>query len=62
MNPAIYTFFGTHAVNKDDRWMMKYTNFEILKAMVTSYSHTGQIQEALDISEQRTGNFENFSK
>ena len=46
----MHMFFGTHAVNKDDRWMMKYTDFEILKPMVTSYRHTGQIQEALDIS------------
>ena len=35
-------------VNKDDRWTMKHTDFEILERMGTSYSFSGQIHEAMD--------------
>ena len=35
-------------VSNVDRWTMKCTDFEMLKKIGTSYSHSGEIYEALD--------------
>ena len=35
-------------VSNVDRWTMKCTDFEMLKKIGSSYSHSGEIGEALD--------------
>ena len=35
-------------VSNDDRWTIKYADFEMLKIIGTSYSFSGEIGEALD--------------
>jgi hypothetical protein len=42
------TVLRNYISNIDDRWTMKCTDFETLKTIEGSYSHSGVVSEAMD--------------